>query len=135
MFLIIDTNVLFSFFRKSKVLELVRKLRSSGYKLITPDFMYSELLKLEGQILKYSGISTEEFDILLIGLKQVVKSIPKSEYSDFLQEANQISPDKKDAPLFALALSVQGSIWSREPKLKRQKTIRLLSDEDIIKML
>lgn len=135
IYLVLDTNVLFSFFRKSKVFDFVRKLKQAGYVLIAPDFVYSELANLQDQILKYSGISAGEFELLLISLKSVVKSVQKSEYHRFLAEADKISPDKKDVALFALALVFQCSIWSREPKLKKQKIIMVLSDEEIDKLI
>lgn len=136
MFLILDTNILFSFFRKSKVFELVRKLRKKEFKLCTPNFMYSELLNLKDEILKTSKLSNNEFDILLTILKLVVKPISKEEYIEFLPEAKEISPHLKDAPLFALSLALEKSpIWSREPKLKRQKFVRVLSDEEIVELV
>ncbi len=135
MFLILDTNVLFSFFRKSKVFDSIRKLRESGYALVAPDFVYSELSHLKGDILKYSGISEDEFELLLISLKYVVRSVANSDYTRFFPEAEKITPDKKDSPLFALALALKCPIWSREPKLKRQKSIAVLADEDVDKLL
>jgi predicted nucleic acid-binding protein len=55
--------------------------------------------------------------------------VPKSNYEIFLDKALRISPHKKDAPLFALSLAFnKAPIWSREPRLKRQKIIRVLSD-------
>jgi len=135
MFLVVDTNVLFSFFRKSTVFDTIRKLRDSGYTPIAPDFVYSELMNLKAQILKYSGISEDEFEFLLISLKYFVKSVPKPKYDNFFGEGEKISPDKKDAPLFALALAFRCPIWSREPKLKKQSAISVFSDEEILKFL
>jgi predicted nucleic acid-binding protein len=50
----------------------------------------------------------------------------------FIEEAKRISPHLKDAPLFALSLAFDKvPIWSREPRLKRQKSVEVLWDEEV----
>jgi predicted nucleic acid-binding protein len=50
----------------------------------------------------------------------------------FIEEAKRISPHLKDAPLFALSLAFDKvPIWSRKPRLKRQKSVEVLWDEEV----
>jgi len=132
MFLILDTNILFSFFWKSKVFRLVRKLRQIGYELTAPDFVFSELSALKEKILKASKLSESEYEVLLIFLKYIVKEVSEDEYKEYLSKAESISPHPKVVPLFELSLALDKTpIWSREPRLKRQRFIKVLNDEEV----
>jgi predicted nucleic acid-binding protein len=129
--LIIDTNVLFAFFSSKRVVEIFKKLYLSGVKLIVPQFVMEELENLREKIIK-RGITKEEYINSFQLLKLLIEVVPKSKYEIFLDEALKISPHKKDAPLFALSLAFnKAPIWSREPRLKRQKTIQVLSDIEV----
>lgn len=137
MFLIIDTNVLFSFFHpRSKVKEYFKSLRERGVSFLVPQYMFDELLSIKPEILKYSDLSEDKFPVLLALLLKFVKIVPKGQYEEFLGEAKRISPHLKDAPLFALSLAFdKAPIWSREPRLKRQRFINVLSDEEVERIL
>jgi predicted nucleic acid-binding protein len=129
--LIIDTNVLFAFFSSKRVVEIFKKLYLSGVKLIVPQFVMEELDNLREKIIK-RGITKEEYINSFQLLKLLIEVVPKSKYEIFLDEALKISPHKKDAPLFALSLAFnKAPIWSREPRLKRQKIIQVLSDIEV----
>lgn len=106
MFLIVDTNVLFAFFHsKSKVEERFRGLREKEVTLVVPRDMFNELLDIKPEILKYCKLSEMEFLSILALLLKFIKIIPKEKYEEFLEEAKKMSPDLKDAPLFALSLA------------------------------
>jgi len=137
MFLVIDTNVLFAFFRKgSKVEKLMRDLRRRGLVLLSPQFMFSELEKIKPEISKYSGITVSELDKMFKLLKLVVKEVFEFEYEQFMDEAKKISPDAKDTTLFAVFLKFDKChIWSREPRLKRQKAVKVLDDKGVEELL
>jgi predicted nucleic acid-binding protein len=129
--LIIDTNVIFAFFGSKRVAKIFKKLYLSGVKLIVPQFVMEELENLREKIIK-RGITKEEYINSFRLLKLLIEVVPKSKYEIFLDEALKISPHKKDAPLFALSLAFnKAPIWSREPRLKRQKIIQVLSDIEV----
>jgi predicted nucleic acid-binding protein len=129
--LITDTNVLFAFFSSKRVVEIFKKLYLSGVKLIVPQFVMEELENLREKIIK-RGITKEEYINSFQLLKLLIEVVPKSKYEIFLDEALKISPHKKDVPLFALSLAFnKAPIWSREPRLKRQKIIQVLSDIEV----
>ena len=136
MFLILDTNILFSFFKKSKVFILTKQLRSKGYRLIAPDFVLYEIKGLKKKILKSTKISESEFDFLLLFIRRVIRFVSKVEYESYIQESKKISPHLKDFPLFALSLAFgKPPIWTRESRLKKQEFIRVFSDKEVEKLL
>jgi predicted nucleic acid-binding protein len=53
----------------------------------------------------------------------------------FLAEAKRVAPHEKDTRHFALSLKFNYPIWSREPKLKRQKVVEVLSDKEVEELL
>ena len=133
MFLIVDTNVLFSFFHsKSNVKEYFKSLREKGVSLLVPQYMFDELLGIKSEILRGCDLREDNFSVSLALLLKLVEIIPKGEYEESIEEAKRISPHLKDAPLFALSLAVdKAPIWSREPRLKRQKSVEVLWDEEV----
>lgn len=137
MFLIVDTNVLFSFFHpRSKIKGYFRSLREGGVSLLVSQYMIEELLSIKPEILKYCDLPEDKFLAALALLLKFVKIVPKKEYVGFLEEEKRMSPHLKDAPLFALSLAFdKAPIWSREPRLKRQRFINVFSDEEVEKIL
>jgi predicted nucleic acid-binding protein len=136
VFLIIDTNVLFSLAKKGKVRNLLKRLWDRGVIPITPEFVIEEIFKIKREFIKRAGFTELEFKNFIEELPSVVKFIPQLEYEKFLEEAKRISPHIKDTPLFALSLAFnKAPIWSREPRLKRQKIIKVLNDREIEEML
>lgn len=134
--LVLDVNVLFSFFRKGKVFKLVEELVKKNIRLLIPAEMKEELLSLKSKIIKSAKISEEEWNGISNLLFSIVREVPKSKYGSFLREGCKISPHINDAPLFALSLAFnKAPIWSREPRLKRQKFIKILSDRDVEELL
>jgi predicted nucleic acid-binding protein len=84
-----------------------------------------ELENLREKITK-RGITKEEYANSFQLLKLLIEVVPKSKYENFLDEALKI------APLFALSLAFnKAPIWSKEPRLKRQKIIQVLSDREV----
>jgi predicted nucleic acid-binding protein len=82
--------------------------------------------------MKFARLNEKEFEQFINDLDKFVKVIPMSIYEQFLDEANKISPHKKDAPLFALSLAFnKAPIWSRDLRLRRQKFVKVLSDKEV----
>ena len=135
--LILDTNVLISGIIKGKVLDIIFELYDKGIKLYIPELVLKEIKNKLSVISKYSKLSEEEIlFFFLILFSTFITPISKSGYEKYLAEAEKISPHLKDAPLFALSLSLdKAPIWSREPRLKKQDSIEVLDDKDIEKLL
>ena len=133
MELIIDANILFSaLIKNSLTAELIFE---EGLKLYAPDFFIEEFMKYEYLILKKTDRTREKYIEILHCLKDVITTIPKEEFSEFLDEAEQISPDEKDIPYIALALKLNIPIWSNDKKLKeKQDKIKVYETSDLKKL-
>lgn len=133
MKIVVDTNILFSFFWKDS---LTRKiLISSGFDFISCKLAIEELKKYSSEIIKKTGQTSEQFNIQLKNLNEFVNFIEKKDYVVYLQEAEKISPDKDDSDFFALCMKNSCFLWSNDSLLKQQNKIRVLSTEDIISIL
>ena len=135
MRLIVDTNVLISFFRENPVRDIIMNSALFGLQLFTPEYAISELKNNKSDLTKYSGLLGKdlEFAIMLLGFFIEIKS--DDFFVEFKDNSENLSPDLKDAPFFALALKLECGIWSNEPRLKQQKSVEVLSSPDLRKLL
>ena len=133
MKLVVDTNILFSFFWKESV---TRKLLStSNFELVSPITALEELKKYSGDIINKTDITKKEFNSELLKLQKIIRFITKEGYSDFIEEAEKIVPDKDDVGFLALCLKYSCFLWSNDSLLKNQDKVKVLSTEDIIDIL
>jgi len=130
MILVIDANILFSaLIKNSLTAELIFE---EDLLLYTPEFIVEEFLKYEDLILKKTSRTKEEFIGIMHILREIITVIPKEEYSEFMKEAEIISPDEKDVMYFALTLKLKCGIWSNDKKLKEQDKIKIYSTKEIL---
>lgn len=134
MKLVVDTNILVSFFRDNPVKELILKSKLFGVSLYSLQYMIEELKKNKGDVIKYAEIALPEFDKRLSELLNFIKLTPEESCKEFEHEAKEISPHDKDIPVFALALKLDCPIWSNEPAFKKQSRIKVLSNRDMIEL-
>jgi len=133
MKLVIDTNILFSFFKSTS---LTRKLiESQSFQLISPQLAIEEIKKYSEIIIKKTGISKSEFDFYLEELKRIVKFIDKKDYILFIDDAERIAPDKKDGDFFALCLKESCALWSNDQILKTQDKVNVFNTNEIIDLI
>ena len=133
MKIVVDTNILFSFFWEGS---FTKKLLKSGkFNLISPKFSLKEIEKYSADIIKKARINHVKFKKYLDDLKKFVIFIDKKNYSDFLKDGAKISPDKADSHFFALCLKNSCPLWSKDSLLKKQDKIKVLSTEEIIESL
>lgn len=134
MFLVIDANILFSFFNPESSRRLVIKSCSKlGFKLISPDFAFEELLKDKEKIKKYSKIGELEFIILFSLLEKMIESIGKLQYNGFIPKSKELAPHIKDVLYFALALHFNCPIWSDEKSFKKQSKVKVYNTSELLK--
>lgn len=133
MQLVLDANVIFSALLRGKPLSMFIELKKKGIDLITPDFLVEEFFGKVEKISKALGTNEEQTIVSFAKLfSELVRVVPEKEYAKFLSEAKQISPHVKDVPYFALSLRYDRCpIWSREPRLRRQKLVKVLSDKEV----
>ena len=132
--LIIDANILFSFFRHDSARRyLIEELLNRDCELISSDFVFEELLSDKQKVMKFAGIDDLEFSSLNSLLREEIKVLPEPEYKKFLSKAKEIAPHTKDIPYFALALSLNCAIWSDEKVFKKQSKVKVYSTSDLLK--
>ena len=141
MRLVVDTNVLFTYFWKQSAL---KELLSKDVVLLSPEYSLAELKKHSGELMKKAGINTEEFKRLRLRLAEHVEFIPLEGYSDKFAELkknlkefseNEKTVFLKDADFIALALKENVPLWTNDKRLKRLPFIDVVSTEDIIGLL
>lgn len=130
MELVVDTNILYSFFWKNS---LTRKLlMKMGLELFSPEFALEEINLHISDILKKTGISEEEFKQIRKDLAIAVSFIPLEEYSELLKQASKISPDSEDIDFLALALKLKLPLWSNDAELKKQNKVVIFSTSELL---
>ena len=132
MRLIVDTNILFSFFRENPVRHILINAKPLNLELFTPQYAFQELMNNKKQLFKYARFkSEEEFVAAMTNLQSCIREKPLSFFKEYSAQGKKISPDEKDSPFFALALKIGAGIWTNEPRLKKQKVIKVLSTKDL----
>ena len=133
MRLVVDTNILVSFFRENPVKSILSNSKSLNLQLFTSTYVIQELEKNKSDILKYSGINSEQFNKKLSELNSFIEIVSESSCKEFKSHAEKLIHDK-DIPVFALALKLNCPIWSNEPAFKEQSKIEILSNKDMIEL-
>ncbi|RLJ02049.1 MAG: hypothetical protein DRP10_02395 [Candidatus Aenigmatarchaeota archaeon] len=134
MKLVVDSNVLFSFFKKEsstrKIITLVELLE-----LYTLKSRIDELIKHKEEICSKSKITEEEFFKSLTELEIFVRIIDDKLVFKFGREAIKLAPHSEDAPLFALSLFFNCPIWSNEVAFKRQSKVKVFNTKELLELL
>ncbi|MCG2718067.1 MAG: PIN domain-containing protein [Nanoarchaeota archaeon] len=137
MELIVDANILFSFFKpESFNRDLIKSLYIKGVRLFIPDFGLDEVLSLKARICDFCGIDESEFEKSFTLLYEIFDAVPKHKFENLIPEARKLLPEHtKDIPYFALALSLNCGIWSNEKRFKKQSNVKIFSTDDLLKIL
>lgn len=134
MNLVVDTNILLSFFRENPVRQIIVDSSLLNLKLNIPQYATEELKKNKPDVLKYSKLSPEQFNGALSILEDFLKIHPKEFFKEFEAQARQLIHEK-DVPFFALALKLNCAIWSNEPAFKKQSKIGIFSTRELRELL
>ena len=135
--IIIDTNVLLSFLLTNGITR--RIIAENPEVFITPKYCFEELW---GHRDRWNKKNLQDSELLKIvnDLKRLfVKAVPPEVYNPYISEGEKLTDDKEDAPIIALALSVDNEgIWTYNTKHFKQEIfgerIRVLSTKDVIKL-
>lgn len=130
MKLIVDTNILFSFFWEKSVTR--KLLMKQGLELFAPEYALEEINKYRKDICKKAGITEKKFRELRHDLAIAVVFMPIEEYERKLKSAATISPDPKDSDFFALSLHLKHAIWTNDTRLKDQNKIKIVTTKDLL---
>lgn len=133
MRVVVDTNVLFSYFWKNS--RTRRILIDQNLEFFSPEFALKEIEKYKKEIMQKTNLSIEEFNKKREQLVIDIEFIPIEEYKEYLRKSLKISPDKNDIDFFALALKLKCPLWSNDKLLKRQDKIKVYNAQEIIRIL
>lgn len=135
MKLVVDANILFSFFKSESITRRITV--ESSIELFAPEKTFSELEKYKKLICEKSGISIHKYDNILKKLKLFIRIIHRSKFMDSYKEALSFLPDnaKDDAPFVGLALYLDIPLWSNDKLLKKQDKVIVFSTSEILKIL
>jgi len=133
MKLVIDTNILFSFFNENSFTK--KLITNPSLNLISPEFSLTKLKKYSELIIKKSKISKKTFEHFLKDLKTFTKFINNKIYLKYLDNAQRIAPDEKDKDFLALSLKENCPLWSNDKELKKQSKIKVFSTKELIELL
>ena len=134
--LVVETNILYSFFWKNSPTHELLKSVVSEFDLISPDFSLKELVKHKEEILFGTRIRANEFNELIKSLSTFVDFIKTSEYIDSIGEARSLFPEHlKDVDFFALALKLNCPLWSNEKLHKRQSKVEVFNTDELRKLV
>lgn len=142
MRIVVDANVLFSFFKKdSFTREFVISNRS--LELISPEVTLGQLAKYSDRISSKSGLSKREFEEVFLQLALYVGFIPVDEYKDKFKEAKALvdgwSKEEckefmEDIDFIALALKEGCAVWSNDKLLKKQAMVNVLGTGELCRL-
>ncbi len=112
------------------------------FEFIAPEFLMIELEKHKDEILGRSRLSAEEFDKVLKFVIKQLTFIPKSQFSDCLQDAEKVLVGHlKDLQYLALALKYNSKrIFSgdrvlRDLLLERLPSVKVLYPKEMLEMI
>ncbi|MBU2615850.1 MAG: hypothetical protein KKC19_01990 [Nanoarchaeota archaeon] len=127
---VVDTNILFSFFRKDSLIKKI--LESPSCTFHSPFLALKEIEKYSPLIISKTGLSKKDFLSEFKNLKSSVKFHKEKNYKNYVKISEEISPDKDDAEFFALCLVLNLPLWSNDKILKNQGKVVVCNTEEII---
>lgn len=145
MKLVVDANVLFSFFKAdSTVRELIIDPELKyNLELFAPNLVLEEIGRHKNEICPKFGLAPRDFDIMLSSLLLFITVVERDAFEGLAAKATEIlSPHIKDVPYCALSLWLKDrgsdiSLWSNENRLKALERcgIRVFTTEKLTEFL
>lgn len=132
MDLVVDTNVLFSYFKENSATKEL--IKSNYFTLFFPEFAKEELLKYKEDIKTKYSLTEIDFSNLLLELTDYIAFYSQKSYSNYFKSFVDFK-DKKDLDFLALALYLKLPLWSNDRLLKTQTEVKIISTKDIFELL
>ena len=141
MRIVVDTNILFTFFWKNSIFENIIKKDNDFF---APEYALEEINKHACEIKEKTSISDKKFRDLRIKLALNVGFIPLEEYSDYFSEVMVLSKGLKnkeydefikDIDFLALALKLNCPIWTNDKQFKNQSKILVFNTKEMIELI
>lgn len=141
MRLVVDSNVLFTFFWKNSALN---ELLKRDIALFSPEILLDEITKYKSDIMNKAKITEEEFKALKKQILTKVTFIPLNKYASQLKNIRKtvfiLSEDENlelenDIDFIALSSLLNYHLWSNDKLLKKLSKIKVLNTKDIITLI
>ena len=133
MKLVVDTNVLFSYFNsKSKIIEL---LKNQNLQLFAPKYAVIELEKYKSLIKNKYSLSEDNFYKKIKELEEIVSFLEEEVYIKEKENISEITIDEKDKDFLALSLKLDCALWSNDKALKLQDKVIVLNTLELADLL
>lgn len=133
---VLDTNILIAaLVRKSTTRKL---LLLPMFEFYIPEYALDEVKKHIPLIVKKSGLSNHELQVLLNLLVENITIVPAENIKPYLNKAMEIIGhiDENDVPFVALALSLPNEgIWTNDTHFNQQKFIKIWTTEALLKAI
>ena len=132
MNIVIDTNILISALIKDSTTRKI--LFESEMEFYYPDVSLKELQKHEKMILEKSGMTEEEYSKVLDDILLRVNIVQMELFKDKLWEASNLigNIDADDVVFLAVALWINGFVWSEDKDFEKQNKIKILKTKDLL---
>lgn len=145
MKLIVDANILFSFFKKdSTTRELILDPELKyNLELFAPKLILEEVRNHKDDICSKFSLNPKDFDVMFSSIELFINIVNKHAFDKFFPRAKEALPENiKDAPYAALSfwLKEKGneiSVWSNDKGLKALEMhgIKVFSTRELVKFL
>jgi predicted nucleic acid-binding protein len=135
MKVVVDSNVLFTFFWKDSVFRMIGRKQYAS--MFSPEYALEEIKKHSNEIKKKAKLSDSEFKKTREELVNNVIFVPIKEYAKGLRKAKQIMPEDllDDIDFLALAIELNCPLWSNDKMLKSQKDVPVFDSKDMAKIM
>lgn len=135
--IIIDTNVLLAFLLTDGITR--RIIAENQDVFMSPEHCFEELWEHRSRWNKNKLHDRELLEIVDDVKRLFVMPVSQEVYDPYITAAEKLTDDKDDAPVIALALSIDNEgIWTHNIKHFRQKKfgerIRVLSTKDVLEL-
>ena len=133
MRLVVDTNVLFSYFNsKSKIIEL---LKNQNLQLFAPRYAIIELKKYKNLIKTKYSVLEDNFYKKIKELEEIVSLKEEEIYIKEKENIFEITIDEKDKDFLALSLKLDCALWSNDKALKLQDRVVVINTLELADIL
>jgi predicted nucleic acid-binding protein len=142
MRIVVDTNILLTFFWDNSVLR--RVCRDKKAEFFTAEYALGEIKKHKEVIAKRAGLNSKEASDALKQLFSSVTVIDTKDYDEFLQEVRDSTSEfstkdrtefSKDIDFLAVSLMLCCPLWSNDKLLSKQKKVMVFNTKEIVSIL
>ena len=126
----VDANILFSCLIKDAGTRKV--FFNPSLSLFAPEFIVKELLIHVQEVQKKSGLSDEDFSILVEKVFSQLRLIKDKDLAPFLPAAATLITDSKDWLYLACALREDSLLWSNDLGFKTQTRVKVMNTKEVI---